>query len=87
MLLDIELAPLSVLVLQHRHPALEDVYTLDPELYQSLMKVHFQHMLPYPVLKSESVGHVAPSTSSRPGQMLLPTCPHIFQRVSTTCMF
>lgn len=39
MLLDIELAPLSVLVLQHRHPALEDVYTLDPALYQSLMQV------------------------------------------------
>lgn len=39
MLLDIELAPLTVLVLQHRHPALEDVYTLDPALYHSLMQV------------------------------------------------
>lgn len=39
MLLDIELAPLSVLVLQRRHPALEDVYTLDPALYHSLMQV------------------------------------------------
>jgi ubiquitin-protein ligase E3 C len=39
MLLDLDMAPLFVMALQRRHPALDDLYTLDLELYESLIKV------------------------------------------------
>lgn len=39
LLLDIELASLFIMALQQRHPALEDLFTLDPDLYRSLIQV------------------------------------------------
>eukprot|EP00892_Ulva_mutabilis_P011877 jgi/Ulvmu1/9061/UM005_0154.1 len=39
LLLDIELASLFVMALQRRHPALEDLFTLDADLYRSLIQI------------------------------------------------
>ena len=42
LLLDIELASLFIMALQRRHPALEDLYTLDADLYRSLIQVRIR---------------------------------------------
>lgn len=68
LLLDIELASLFVMALQHRHPALEDLFTLDPELYRSLIQVrhHSRH--------SRHSGDAA--TSAAPCRGRSPRCLH-----------